>query len=406
MEVFVARQPIFTKDKKVYGYELLYRSGKDKNVASFTDGDQATIDVISNTFSVIGLENLTSGKRAFINFTQKMLNDEIPLLLPRASVVIEILESVVPDENIIACCQKLKERGYILALDDVAAIKDILPLMNYIDIVKVDFMKMKPQDWQRIPGIINGTGNFDLKFLAEKVETNEEYQVAAECGYTYFQGYFFSKPMIISGQMLSPYKLNYLRILREVYHNGADVDRIEALIKQDIPLSYKLLKLINSVAFGMNTQITSVKYALVLLGLNEFMKWLTIVSMSSMGSDKPNELVALSLIRARFAELLADDFQIGAYKSDAFLMGMFSMIDALVDRPLSEVLGELPISMDVKDALLGMQNHFTRLYNFVVNYEHGEWNKVSEDIRDFNLDEGKISDDYLDAIKWVGEIFK
>lgn len=402
MEVFVARQPIFTVDKRVFGYELLYRSGK-QNVYDHVDGDQATLDVIANGFSVIGFEVLSGGKPVFINLTQNMLHQGVITAISSKNVIAEILEDVVLDQKTIAACLKLKELGYTIALDDVVAISDVAPMLDLADIIKVDFSQTQPEQWQAIPKTI---GTDRIKFLAEKVETLEEYEQAANCGYTYFQGYFFSKPVILSGQDLAPYKLNYFRIIQEINHNGGNVDRIEEIVKQDISLSYRLLKLINSASFGFNMEITSIKYALVLLGVKEFLKWVIVISMRTMVEERPDEVVTLSLIRARFAELLAEPLNLKRYKSDLFLMGMFSMIDALLNQPMVEAVKELPISQEIKNALLGHPNVFRDVYELIVDYEQGNWADFGAGVARMNLNEDEISDLYVDALKWVSQTFK
>jgi len=401
MEVFVARQPIFTKNKNVFAYELLYRSGK-QNFYDHTDGDQATSDVITNSFSVIGIDTLTGGKRAFINFTQNLLKKEMATIIPPGSVVIELLEDIVPDEEILAACRKLKQLGYTLALDDFVAFNKISPLIDLADIIKVDFLKAKPDDWKAIPREI---GNGRIRFLAEKVETLEQYEEAMACGYSYFQGYFFSKPEIFSGQDLAPYKLNYLRIIQEINRFGGDFDRIEEIVKQDVSLSYKLLRLINSAAFGLVTKVTSIKYCLVLLGIKEFVKWVTLVSLRNIGEDKPDELIILSLIRARFAELLAPEVGLRERSSDLFLMGMFSMIDALMDKPLQEIIDEIPVADDVKDALLGNVNPLREIYDVIIAYERGEWDVLAEKTARLDVPESEVSRLYITALQWVQQIF-
>lgn len=401
MEVFVARQPIFTKNKNVFAYELLYRSGK-QNFYDHTDGDQATSDVITNSFSVIGIDTLTGGKRAFINFTQNLLKKEMATIIPPGSVVIELLEDIVPDEEILAACRKLKQLGYTLALDDFVAFNKISPLIDLADIIKVDFLKAKPDDWKAIPREI---GNGRIRFLAEKVETLEQYEEAMACGYSYFQGYFFSKPEIFSGQDLAPYKLNYLRIIQEINRFGGDFDRIEEIVKQDVSLSYKLLRLINSAAFGLVTKVTSIKYCLVLLGIKEFVKWVTLVSLRNIGEDKPDELIILSLIRARFAELLAPEVGLRERSSDLFLLGMFSMIDALMDKPLQEIIDEIPVADDVKDALLGNVNPLREIYDVIIAYERGEWDVLAEKTARLDVPESEVSRLYITALQWVQQIF-
>lgn len=402
MEVYVARQPIFDKRKKVIGYELLYRSGTD-NYYNHHDGDQATSSVITNSFSIIGLDVLTGGKKAFINFTHNLLRNEMVTILPPDLVAVEILEDIEADDETIAACKKLKEMGYTIVLDDFVTIHQMSPLVELADIIKVDFHKSSLDERRQL---IEKIGVDRVKFLAEKVETAEEFEEAAKMGYTYFQGYFFSKPVIFSGHDLPAYKLNYLRIIREVNQPDIEFDDLEAIIKQDLSISYKLLRLINSAAFGFNTKITSIKYALVLLGIKEFVKWVTLIALRGIAEDKPDELIIVSLIRAKFAENLASIRGLSEESSDLFLMGMFSMIDALLDRPLPEIMQELPISQKIKDALLGVDNAFKEILDLVLSFEKANWDEVVRQMTTLGLSEAEVAPHYLDSLKWVRLIYE
>lgn len=402
MDVYVARQPIFNKQKKVIGYELLYRSGL-QNFFDHNDGDRATSDVITNSFSVIGLEVLTGGKRAFINFTENLLKSDIASILPPDLVAVEILEDIKPDKEIIEICKKLKRLSYILVLDDFVAIEQIAPLIEFADIIKVDFLKTTVEQRKQL---IKDVGTANVKFLAEKVETEEEFNMAVEMGYSYFQGYFFSKPMIYKGRDLPSYKLNYLRIIQEVNQPEISFNQLEAIIKQDLSLSYKLLRLINSAAFGFNTKITSIKYALVLLGIKEFVRWITLIALRGMGDDKPDELIVASLIRAKYAENLAPKLGLYEQASDLFLMGLFSLMDALLDRPIGEILNELPISSSVKGAILGTEKSILRdVYELVVAYEQGLMTQLDNKNKLLGIEESELARLYINSIHWVNQIF-
>jgi c-di-GMP-related signal transduction protein len=402
MDVYVARQPIFNKQKKVIGYELLYRSGL-QNFFDHNDGDRATSDVITNSFSVIGLEVLTGGKRAFINFTENLLKSDIASILPPDLIAVEILEDIRPDKEIIEICKKLKRLSYILVLDDFVAIEQITPLIEFADIIKVDFLKTNVDQRKQL---IKDVGTDHVKFLAEKVETEEEFSMAAEMGYSYFQGYFFSKPTIYKGRDLPSYKLNYLRIIQEVNQPEISFNQLEAIIKQDLSLSYKLLRLINSAAFGFNTKITSIKYALVLLGIKEFVRWITVIALRGMGDDKPDELIVASLIRAKYAENLAPKLGLYEQASDLFLMGLFSLMDALLDRPIGEILNELPISPAVKGAILGTEkNIFRNVYELVVAYEQGLMTQLDNKNKLLGIEESELARLYINSIHWVNQIF-
>lgn len=400
MEIFVARQPIFDRRKNVIAYELLYRSG-DINGFDNSDGDQATLTLLTNTFLNIGIDKLTDGKKAFVNFTHKLLMEDVPSKVSKEHMVIEILETVIPDEEIIKTCQKYKHQGYTIALDDFVFSPQYEKLLNVADIVKVDFLQTPIDECKRL---IDKYGNTGIKFLAEKVETLEVFQKAMSMGYTYFQGYFFSKPVIIKGKDIPQNKLNSIRLLKCLQEEQPDFDHISLLIEQDISLSYKILKLINSAAYYLHTKVTSIKHALVLLGIDELKKWITLMTLRNMGDDKPDEIIRTSLIRAKFLELMSKQLNQQEKSSEAMLMGMLSMIDALMDRPLQEVLEELPLDDEIKNALLLKESEFTNVYMLVLSYERGNWDDFNKYSSMIGINILNIYEIYLKSVEWSNEI--
>ncbi len=395
METFFARQPIFDLNQSVYGYELLFRSGLD-NVLKHPDPDHATSRVITNSFFLPGIQPIAGGKRAFINITRDILLDELVFLLPKERVVVEILEDVVPDPAVVNACKKLKRAGYLLALDDFVYEESFIPLIRLSDFIKVDFLATEKE---ARGSLVQQFTPWGVRFVAEKVETREMFQEAKEMGYTFCQGYFFSKPEIISGRDIQGFKLHYMKLLQEVHRPELDFGGLSEIIKREMSLSFKLLRYINSAFFGLK-KISSLKQALVLLGEKEIRKWITLVALATLGEDKPDEIVIQSIIRARFSELLSPDMGLLHRSEDLFLMGMFSMIDALLDRPLQEILEEIPIAEEIKRALLGEGNCLGEVYQFVVSYERGEWEKVSELSLRLRIDQQKASRLFMEAVEW------
>ncbi|MBP2630343.1 MAG: diguanylate phosphodiesterase metal dependent hydrolase domain containing protein [Firmicutes bacterium] len=399
--IHVARQPIFDAKLNVFGYELLFRNSFI-NSCDILDGDQATLDVITSSFLMIGIDTLTYGKKAFINFTANSLKNNIPSMLPKELIGIELLENIKPDEEIIDTCKKLKETGYLLILDDFTFNPEYLPLIKLADIIKIDFRSTPSNERKQI---IQRLCNYPIKFLAEKVETQEEFQDAIHMGYSYFQGYFFCKPLIVSGKTLPIYKTNYLRILGEINKPELDFKKIEAIIKQDVSLSYKLLKFINSSIFGFKTKISSLQHALTLLGQNELIKWISLIALKGVADDKPGELILNSLIRARFAEKLASAKLSKQHTSDAFLMGMLSHIDVLLDRPLHAVLAEIPLDEAIKQALLENEhNQFFVLYKLIRTYEAGAWEDYSKYVNEFEMSEYDVLKAYRESLIWAHDL--
>ncbi len=403
-EIFLARQPIFTKNEKTYGYELLFRSGKE-NVYTGGDPVTSTSHVLMAAFSSFNIEEVVNYKKAFINFPEKLLIEATPKLFPKEILIVEVLEDVEPTSAIIDSLKDLKKDGYIIALDDFVYKEGLLPLVELADIIKVDFFQTKGEG----RGIVIEellSFNPSLSFLAEKVETREEFEQGKKFGYKYFQGYFFTKPIIISTRDVPAYKVTYLRLLKEVRNENLDFDRIEEILKTDASLPYKLLKYINSAYFALKNEIRSLKQALVLLGIEGIRKWLTVVLLGNLSEDKPEEVAALSLLRARFCELLGDRIGIGKDQlGEAFLVGLFSMIDVMVGRPKDEILEDITLPQDVKDALLGRPNIFKDILSLVIAWEEAKEEDILYYSEKFKLRREIIDGLYWEALRWANEIF-
>ncbi len=401
MNIFVARQPILKKDKSIYGYELLFRNGLE-NCFNAVNLDEATLAVIRNALLVFGSEKLTGGKKAFINFTKNLLLSEVPSYLPNDNSVIEILETVEVDQEVLAACQELKEKGYRLALDDyVWQEHDQNPLTEVIHFVKVDFLNTLPADRQ---ALVESFRQKDVGLLAEKIETREDFQEALEMGFSYFQGYFFSTPEIISGKDIPGYKLSYLEILKEICRETLDFVQFEKIINLDPPLCLKMLTYLNSAYFGLRHEVNSIGHALNLLGEKEIRKWAALVILANLGKNQPTELMRLSILRARFCESLAPKVNLTMRGSELFLMGLLSLMDVFLGRPLNEILENIPLSKDIKEALLGHQNAHRLVLDLVVNYEKAAWQNVSPLVQQLHLDENDLPDSYASAIEFVESI--
>ncbi len=398
MDIFVARQPIFDQGQEVFGYELLYRSGREPRCTA-TDGDRATIDVIRNMLLSMGAAELTCGKKAFINFTRTLLVGETPYFLPRDISVIEVLEDVVVDAEVVAACRKLHEKGYTLALDDVLLGDGRLaPLIDLVDFVKVDVLgDLRTSDTP----IIRELCSRGLHVLAEKVETRERFVETKGLGFTFFQGYFFSKPELISRTAIPAQTINCLRLINEINTPPFEVARIERIVRQDTALVLRLLKYMNSAFFGFAKEITSIRHALVLLGEKEVRKWISLIALTQLAGEQSLETLRLSLVRAAFCESVAPLVGMREQKAELFLLGMLSMIDVFVGRPLAEVVGDIPLAQELKAALLGEQNAFRRVFDLAVSYEKGLWEEVGACADALCLPREEIPDAYLRAVQWA-----
>jgi EAL and modified HD-GYP domain-containing signal transduction protein len=398
MEAYVARQPILDPLGRLYGYELLFRSSRE-NVFGNADFEVATASVIDDCVSVWGLDALAPTGRAFVNFGRQALLGEAWRVLPRERVVIELLETVHGDAAVLAACRQLREDGYALALDDFVWRPETASLLPLADIVKVDLRATMGPARAEVAARLRGQS---VRLLAEKVETAEEVAESQKLGFTLFQGYHFCRPQMLSKRETSVYKLNYLKLIDEVNRPSTALERLEEIIRRDVALSVKLLRYLNSAGFGLRNQVTSIRQALCLLGEVPFRKWVTVMAMRMLGSDKPEELTVTSLVRARFCELLAAASGFGQRALELFLVGLLSTIDALVDRPMSELLAELPLATELRDVLLGLPSPLGRIYQLARAWERGDWDEVRAHAQAARLGDRDLGADYRQSLEWVG----
>jgi c-di-GMP-related signal transduction protein len=398
MDSYVARQPIFNRRKQIFGYELLFRN----SAAVYTpgiDGDVATSTVLSNAFFNIGIDTLTAGKKSFINFTQNLLLKKVPLLLPKQETVVEILENVQPIPELIAACRDIAEKGYILALDDFVFTPELKPLIEIASIIKFDFrLTSMDQIQSYLEQIEHHNG---LQLLAEKVETPEEFKRAKEMGFEYFQGYFFCKPELVKGKEIAGSQMVLLQIMAEVNKADFKFAELERLIAPDVSLSYKLLRYINSAFFAKAQTTTSIQQALVYMGEAEIRRFVSLVAMSGLAKGKPDELIRAACIRGKFCELLADGRPGSASSSELFTLGMFSLIDAIVDQPMEKIMRELPLAEKIKSALVHRKGDLMGYLGLMEFYEKGQWPLVNRVASALNIAESNLPEFYRQSCQWA-----
>lgn len=401
MDVYIARQPIFDRHMNIYGYELLYRQSSENRFTGIDD-DKATKELIYNSLLVFGLSDLTDGKKAFINFSKDLLDSAVPYLLPKERIVLEVLERKEVTPATIAACEKLRNAGYKLALDDFAMDENSAQLIDRVDIVKVEYPSVSVAEQKKLLKKYRSLPN--IKFLAEKLETREDYQNAVNLGYDYFQGYFFSKPSIINTNEIESLDSNLLLILQEINKNNPSYRLIADIIQRDLGLTYKLLKLANSAYMGAGNRILSISHALSFLGVKEIYEWISLMLIKKLQNIENAEMVKLSLIRGKLMELLAAELNYGNNISEYFFTGMFSFIDVLMNKPMATLLVDLPLSAGVKQALLGEQNTLRRLLNFVVECENGGWEEAIKDYPLKKIDAGRFTELYVESLKWANQL--
>lgn len=393
----MARQTILNADEKVFGYELLFRDGL-VNFFGQMDPDAASRSTL-NTSMLIGLDVLCDGRKAFINCTRDTLLNDYITLLPSGQTVVEVLETVRADDEVIAACRRLKEAGYVIALDDYAVDDPRSELTDLADIIKVDIRMTSPADAKVM---VKRYGPWRCRMLAEKVETREEFAVAKESGFLYFQGYFFRRPEVLSAREIPANQLIYLRMLTAVSRPELDVRELENLVKGEASLCYRLLRYLNSAAFGFGNEIHSVRHALSILGEREIRRWIRLVAALGAGQNKSSDLVLAALVRARFCELLSPNIQKG--DSDLFLMGMLSLMDTILEIPMRQVVENIPIDIESKSVLLGGSSKLRPFYQLMLAQESGDWVTVMARAKELGLSDTEVADFYWQAMKWAREV--
>ena len=392
---FLARQPILNRARELFGYELLFRNGL-QNSCEELNLEFASTSLL-DTSLLIGFEKITAGRPMFINCPRDFLLRDYVSIFPPWSVVVEILESVKPDQEIIDTCLRLKRAGFTIALDDFVEAPGWAPLVLLADIIKVDF---RATDRAEQSALVSRHAGRKIRMLAEKVETQEEFAAALKMGYSLFQGYFFCRPEMMRHGDLPASKIAYLDLLRAATASEFNIEKLALKIKHEASLTFRLLRYLNSAAFGLRSEIHSVPHALSLLGERELRKWIAVISVGVLADGKPDELMTVPLVRGRFCELLAPLAGIPAQANDLFLMGLLSVMDAILDQPLEAILAELPVGHEIKDALLGRKGSYWKLLEIAIAQERAEWEKVSALALETGMSEEQVSAMYVSAVDW------
>jgi c-di-GMP-related signal transduction protein len=394
--LYVARQPIFDRHEQVFGYELLFRDGLEN--AFHGDADQASRATLDRSL-LMGLDVLCDGRRAFVNCTRDTLLKGLVTLLPSSTTIVEILESVPPDADVIALCRSLKEAGYTLALDDYVADDRREKLTEFADIIKVDMQLTTPP--QRA-SLVKRFGPWRCRMLAEKVETYADFLQTQDQGFVYFQGYFFRRPEILSTHDVPANRLNYVRMLQEVSRSELDLPAIEELVKAEASVCYRLLRYLNSTVFAFRSEIHSVRHALTILGERDLRRWVRLVATVGAGQDKTSDLVLSALVRGRFGELLAPSVPHG--NSDLFLLGLLSLIDAMLEIPMQDILQRIALDHPTKAVLLGQPSALELIFQLILAHENGDWEQALKLSDRLGLDSQTVATDYWEAQRWAREL--
>lgn len=398
--VCVARQPILFPSGQVFGYELLYRASAT-DVACTASGDLAGARVLADALLNLGLENLTDGRAAFINLTRELLLAGAADLLPRSAAVLEIREDVPVDREVVDACRQLHARNYALALDDFQPGSPAEALMPYVQYVKVDVLATTAAQRQALARRLVPLG---IKLVAEKVETEAEAAEVKHAGYGLLQGYFFCRPATLSAASIPASKLSYLRILAALNKPGVNVSDVEDIIKRDASLGYRVLRSINSAAFGVRQEIRSIRQALVMLGMGRIKQWASVWALAGVHAGGHGETMNLAVIRARCCEQIVTTTASPEVGAECFLLGLCSMLDVMLGRPMSEVVETLPLSDEIRTALTGTANTERALLDAVIAYERGDWSAAADAAERAEIGFEVLQPAYEDALGWCAEL--
>ena len=382
----------------IFGYELLHRGNSD-NYYENEDHSGATAELVRNSFLVLDFDNLTDGTRGFINFTQDLLEAEIPNILPKEKVVVEVLETVAATDIVVEACKKLKKEGYILALDDLILNRtdyDYTPLIELADIVKIEFPTTEKQKQREL---IKKYKN-RISFLAEKLETREEFKEAVKLGYDLFQGYFFCRPIMMKSKEIASLNVHLIEILKELQRKEPNFSKISETIEKDFGLTYKLLKMANSIYYGTKLEITSLQQAIVRLGIQEMKRWISILLIKDFENDENSELIKVCLLRGKLLSLMADELNRSAQETDYFFTGVLSSIDIIMDQDMETILADLALSKNVKKALLGETGQLRECLDTVLLYERLNFDEAMAKLTDMGIDLGRFTELYIEALTW------
>lgn len=401
-DIFLGRQPILDRDQRIVAYELLFRSGLSPN-ANVQDDLLASARVITQAFSELGLAGVLGDKKGFINVSADLLLSDMVELLPRDKVVIELLETIQVNDQIISRCRELNAMGFSLALDDFGGEAQFEPLFEIIDVVKVDLPQMMGQ--AALEKSVKYLKRWPLQLLAEKVEQIEQAIQCKELGFDLFQGYYYARPVVLSGKRTDTSKLALMKLLGLALGDARNSE-IEQVFKHDPSLSYNLLRLVNSVAMGMRHEISSLGQAIIVLGRQQLQRWLQLLLFVNQGSDMQSPLLELAATRGKLMELLAaaQAGRDGDYQDRAFMVGIMSLLDTLLGMPLPEVVKQVSLASDVENALLNHDGKLGKLLLLVEKMEQNDFDAAVEILAETQLSQGDLTLAQLEAMRWANAI--
>jgi EAL and modified HD-GYP domain-containing signal transduction protein len=398
MFAFIARQPILDKDQDLFAYELLFRDGTN---GAYPEHEPKKSELINSRFNTLGIDDISGNQRAFINFLPETIINRFPAELTADNIIVELTQNPAVNTSLMDACESLKKSGYQIALNDNRLRSAVLAPYPYIDIVKVDINKISPQMLEKhIPTLANS----GIQLVAEQVSTLDQFAMCLDLGFDYFQGYFFTQPNTKTAKSLPSSKLILLELMSHSATSQFDLEKVVSIIERDAALSYLLLRFINNPMINKREKITSLRHALHYLGEVEVKKFIALLSLASLNDEKPVELLQVSVVRAKFCELF-EIHKHGKKKAmSAFIVGLFSLLDTILDGEMSTILEKLPISDDIKQALQGVEGDYLQYLETARAFESGLWGKIMTQAEKSDISQKELHGIFNDAIRWSNEM--
>lgn len=394
MFAFVAREPILDKSKQVFAYELLFRDGKS---GTYPEHDADKSKLIAEQFHGLGLDDISGEKTSFISFASDTLISRFPTTLNPESVIVELTDNPFTQTGLLEACNHIKQMGFKLAIDDPMMLSERHNLLPLIDIIKVDVTKTRFETIEKhIPKYLDA----NVQLVAEQVNSQDHFATCTELGFDFFQGYFFAQPEARIVRQLPASKLNIVNLMGEISNDAFDINRISQIIERDAALSYLLLRFINNPTINKRYKITSLKHALNYMGEVEIKKFIALLSLTNLSDEKPLEIVHMSLVRAKFFDLLAQRRGLKTDPPMGFLVGLFSLLEGLLDQSMSDIVKQLPLSDELNNALLGKNAEFANYMVLVRAFESALWMNVIKQAKILDVEQKQLHALYNQAIIW------
>lgn len=396
-QVFIGRQPIMDAKEHIIGYELLFRHSAEAQTAVFEDDLKACSNVLINTMGDMDVQWLLGDKLAFINVNEAMLMSEFLELMPPQRTVLEVLKSVVASDAVIERCQVLRSLGFKIALDNPQSHPGLQPLINHADYIKIDAQSINLMDAGKV---FNQYYSPSIKFVAEKIETHEQFEAYKKIGFQRFQGFFFARPETFTAKVINPSFDSVLNLLNMVSQDE-DNAKIESGFKRDAALSFKLLRYINSVGFGLSCEIQSIKHALTILGTKQLYRWLTLLMVTAGDNATPPALMKTSITRGRLTELLGESYFEKHDRDNLFIVGVFSLLDAILKMPMEDILEKIQLPEAVTEALLSRGGIYGPFLQLTEACEGADNKRISEIAELLQYDASKVNECHIAALAWA-----